>query len=119
MKINYRILNVNEQEHSIVVRYYTDIVTEAYLATPKYSDGTFDTTPEGYPVGCRTDYNFNVWETPSPSQERLIEIIQNNAPRDWLHLHEQILSQNVDTTLSDVKPLEKQEGSFVVDITQP
>lgn len=118
MKINYRIIKVDELEHSIVVRYYTDIVTEAYLATPKYYDGTFETTTEGYPVSCRTDYNFNIWETPSPSPERIIEIIENGAPKEWLYLHEQILSENVDTSLSDVKPLEKQAGSFNIDTMQ-
>lgn len=116
MKINYRILRVDEPEHSIAVRYYTDIVTEEYLATPKGPDGTFETTPEGYPVSCRTDYYFNIWETPSPSPERIIEIIENGAPKDWLHLHEQILNSNVDTSLSDIKPLETTANSFTVTI---
>lgn len=116
MKINYRILRVDENEHSILVRYYTDIVTEAYLATPKNADGTFETTPEGYPVSCRTDYYFNIWETPSPTQERIVEIIQNGAPKDWLYLHEQILNSNIDTSLTEVKELEKTANSFTVTV---
>lgn len=116
MKINYRILKVDELEHSIIVRYYTDIVTEAYLATPRYENDSFDVTPEGYPVSCRTDYNFNIWETPSPSEERIVEIIMNGAPKEWLHLHEQILSSNVDTSLSEIKPLESTANSFIVTI---
>lgn len=116
MKINYRILRVDESEHSILVRYYTDIVTEEYLATPKYADGTFETTSEGYPVSCRTDYYFNIWETPSPSQEKIVEIIMNGAPKEWLHLHEQILSSNVNTSLAEAKELEKTANSFTVTI---
>lgn len=116
MKINYRILKVNELEHSIIVRYYTDIVTEQYLASEKYPDGSCDLTPEGYPIRCRTDYNFNIWETPSPSEERIVEIIMNGAPKEWLHLHEQILSSNVDTSLSEIKSLESTANSFVVTI---
>lgn len=119
MKINYRIVRVDENEHSILVRYYTDIVTEEHLATPKTPSGGFETTPEGYPVSCRTDYYFNIWETPSPSQERIIEIIENGAPRDWLYLQEQILNANVDTSLSAAKQIEKIERSFDVEDPLP
>lgn len=116
MKINYRILKVDEQEHSILVRYYTDIVTEEHLVSNVYSDGHIDRTPEGYPVSCRTDYYFNIWETPSPSKERIIEIIENGAPKDWLYLQEQILNANVDTSLSAAKEIEKIANSFIVTI---
>lgn len=115
MKINYRILKVDEQEHSIIIRYYTDIITEDKLATSWNENGIIRTS-EGYPLRCRTDYNFNIWETPSPSEERIIEIIMNGAPVNWLHLQEQIANNEIDTSLSEVKPLETTANSFTVTI---
>lgn len=115
MKINYRILKVDEKEHSIIVRYYTDIITEDKLAN-SWDENGIARTEEGFPIVCRTDYNFNIWETPSPTEERIKEIIMNGAPVDWLRLQEQIANNEIDTTLSEVKPLENTASSFTVTI---
>ena len=70
MQVKYRIINVDAAQHSIVVRYFTDTITEDMLASSKDVDGVIERTSDGYPVKCQTDYNINVWKTdPSPTQE--------------------------------------------------
>lgn len=105
MNIKYRILKVVPEEHSIEVRYFTDKITEDSLASDFGPDRSILRTDEGYPVRCRTDYNLNVWQTPSPSKEEIVAYILECAPADWLHLQEQILDKKVDTSLSSVANL--------------
>lgn len=116
MDIYYRILSVDPAEHSMVVRYWSDAVPEYTLACEMNPDGSPKLTNDGYPVRCRTDYNITVYQTPSPSEEELINLIINNAPIQWLVVKEDIKSNFVDTSLSAILDKVKEKRKFTVDI---
>lgn len=78
MQINYRILSADESECSIVVRYWTDLLSEKDLSIdPK--------EPNDVPLRCRTDYNLNIWDA-SLSEDQIHDFILSNAPIAWFEL---------------------------------
>jgi hypothetical protein len=93
--IKYKIVETNVANHSIVVRYYTDIVTEAMLSVD---------TLDGVIRRCRTDYSFDL-PIPAPTGAALHDFIVTRAPTAWLHTQEDVLNPNVDTSLSAIIPL--------------
>lgn len=93
--IKYKILSTDTTQHSIVVRYYTDIITEAMLATD---------TLEGVIRSCRTDYSIDL-PVPAPTGLELSEFISARAPITWLQTQEDVLNSNIDTSLSAIIPL--------------
>jgi hypothetical protein len=93
--IKYKIIETNTAEHSIVVRYYTDIITEAMLAT----DVLDNVIRRG-----RTDYSFDL-PVPTPTGTALHDFIVARAPTAWLHTQEDVLNPDVDTSLSAIVPL--------------
>ena len=80
--IKYKIIEVNPAGHSIVVRYYTNVVTEAFLATHVGSVGEI--------LRGRTDYNLDL-PVPTPNAADLDRIIMNAAPKKWLETQENVL----------------------------
>lgn len=117
MDIKYRIIAVDTKEHSIVVRYFTDTITEEMLATELDRHGNPVLNDEGFPVSCRTDFHINIFQTPSPTQEEIFKIINANAPIEWLKLKEKVEDPNVDTSLSTIADLVNVVGE--VDTTPP
>ncbi len=93
--IKYKIIETNVAEHSIVVRFYTDIITEAMLATDVLNNVI---------RRCRTDYSFDL-PIPTPAGTALHDFIVSRAPTAWLHAQEDILNPNIDTSLSAIIPL--------------
>lgn len=93
--IKYKIIETNVAEHSIVVRFYTDIITEAMLATDVLNNVI---------RRCRTDYAFDL-PIPTPAGTALHDFIVARAPTAWLHAQEDILNPNIDTSLSAIIPL--------------
>jgi hypothetical protein len=79
--IKYKIVEVNAIEHSIVVRYYTDKITEESLATDIL---------DGVIRRCRTDYSIDI-PIPAPSGVDLHNFIINRAPTEWLENKEKLL----------------------------
>lgn len=116
MDIYYRILSVNPTEHSIEVRYWTDEMDEFDLCSVFNENGNPLLTLDGYPERCRTDINITLYNTPSPNEEQLRKIIMNNAPINWFRLLEDIKSNSVDTSLSNVYPELKKKNKFTVDV---
>jgi hypothetical protein len=80
MNLHYRILSVDENECAIIVRYFTDVLTEQELRT----DPADTTDP---PVRCRTDTNLNLWR-PEMSEDEVEDLILNSAPIAWLMMME-------------------------------
>ncbi len=110
MEIKYRIIDFDSNQHSIVVRYYSDSLTQDMLATSFNSDGSIIRRDDGTPVRCQTDYNISIWKTDKPSTEEDIKKIANDcAPYDWFKLKHDVLDPNVDTSLSVVSSLLNQE----------
>lgn len=113
VNIKYRVLEVDTNQHSMVVRYYTDTITEDDLAQIKDDANRIVRGPDGKPVRCITDYNISIYETPSPSEERLLQIIKQNAPAEYFKIREDILNPEVDTSLSSAAALINTDGSLV------
>jgi hypothetical protein len=99
MDIHYKIIEVNPNEHAIVVRYFTDFLSEEDLATNPEDPNRL---PDGSPVRCRTDYNINV-PVPAPTGAQLEEFIISNAPVHWLEIVRQVRDPDIDTSLSELQ----------------
>jgi hypothetical protein len=100
MQIKYRIIEIHPSEHQIVVRFYTDDLTEKMLATEVASDGTV--------LRCRTDLALDI---PVPLQlgEYLHNFIARAAPVDFFDKRACIADPNIDTSMADALPLLNKE----------
>jgi hypothetical protein len=115
MNIHYRIVRVDSGSHGIVVRYFTDKVTEMDLANSFNEDDTVKLNADGYPVSTRTDVLMSIYDTPAPSNEELEKRIMLNAPVDWLKLQEDIIDPNVDTKLAAARNLTGESKAFTTE----
>lgn len=79
--IKYKITEVNPTAHSIVVRYFTEVITEKSLATQVGAEGEILR-------GC-TDYSIDM-PVPMPNAEELQRIILAAAPKKWLETQETV-----------------------------
>jgi hypothetical protein len=86
INIKYRIIETNEKEHTIVVRYYTDFLDEEAL---KIDDNR---TADDKPVRCRTDYNLTLWDHIVKSEEDLQNFIISSMPVAWFQLQYNIMN---------------------------
>jgi hypothetical protein len=110
MEIKYRIIDFDPNQHSITVRYYTNLLTEDLLAISFNNDGTILRKDDGTPARCQTDYHINIWKTnPPPTLDDIKRIANDSAPYDWFKLKHDILDPDVDTSLSEVSSLINQE----------
>lgn len=82
-KIKYKIVELNEPTHSIVVRYYTDKVTEEHLASNDRR------RPDGSPERTRSDVSITL-PLPLPTEEELEKIILQNCPKMGLEIFEKV-----------------------------
>lgn len=115
MNIGYRIVKVDSSEHGILVRYFTDKVTEMDLATSFNEDGTVKLHADGYPLSTRTDMFMTIYETPTPPYSKIINDIKIRAPVDWLKIQEDIKDKKVDTTLIELKEHVGESSTFTTD----
>ena len=100
MKINYRILSVDPKENSIVVRYWTDLITEDSLCNYFDDYNEILRTEQGWPIRCRTDYNLSIWKIDA-TQEEITQNIMAAAPVDWFKIQEQLID-NQNNNLNDL-----------------
>lgn len=98
MSIKMKIVEVHPTEHSVVVRYFTDKITEEMLAVSS------DRNADGTPVRCRTDSNVSILQVPAPTGQALIDYILSVSPPsyDWLGLQEKIVDPAADTSMTGV-----------------
>ena len=93
MNIHYKIIEVWPNDHVVVARYWTDNISQEFLASDS------NRNPDGTPVRCRTDTSFTL-PVPEPLPEEIEARIANAAPVDFLKLMEQVIDSNIDTSLS-------------------
>ena len=115
MNIHYRIIKVDPAAHGIVVRYFTDKVTEMDLANSLNADGSAILNADGYPVSTRTDVMMSIYDTPAPSNDEIEKRIMLNAPVDWLKLQEDIKDPDINTRLSEARNLTGESKSITLD----
>jgi hypothetical protein len=105
MLIKYKIISTNPAEHSLVVRFYTDTITEEFLAVRNPDTGEIIRNADGTIKSCRTEYNITLWGTPTVSGTALHELILSNAPRAWFELLTAIADPTVDTDMTSAAAL--------------
>jgi hypothetical protein len=115
MNIHYRIIKVDPASHGIVVRYFTDKVTEMNLANSLNPDGSAILNADGYPVSTRTDVMVNIYDTPAPSNEEIEKRVMMSAPVEWLKLQENIKDPGVDTKMTEVRNLTGESKSITLE----
>jgi len=115
MDVKFRILSKDEENHSIVVRYFTDILTEEILANSFDAAGNIIYDPRGYPRSTRADYNYNLYSYNTPTEKQIIDFVKDKTPWMWLQTQENIINPNVNTSLSGVNNLLYTEQSYTFD----
>lgn len=104
--IKYRIIEVHPNTHSIVVRYYSDLITEDMLATHKHEAFIGDPKDQrphpragkpvlaeghNHPVRCTHDYNIELpIPAPEPGSPELDAIIWRHCPREFFERKEKM-----------------------------
>jgi hypothetical protein len=96
MNIKYKIIEVWPDEHQIVVRYTTDLITEDSVVLARDADDNI--------VRCRTDVPITL-PVPTPTGDALDSLIMQNAPVTFLKTKESVLDPNLDTSLSGLESL--------------
>jgi tRNA A37 threonylcarbamoyltransferase TsaD len=96
MNIKYKIIEVWPDEHQIVVRYTTDLITEDSVVLTRDADDNI--------VRCRTDVPITL-PVPTPTGDALDSLIMQNAPVTFLKTKESVLDPNLDTSLSGLESL--------------
>jgi len=91
IKFYYKIIEANEDDQSITVRYWTDFLSEEELAADN------NRNPDGTPVRCRTDYNFNIWDNTKTTEE-IEKMIVSSFPREWFLLKYAVKTPDIDHT---------------------
>ena len=86
MNIHYKIVELWPDDHLMVARYWTDVLTEEMLA------GDANRNSDGTPVRCRTDVAINI-PIPVPTGKELDVFIKRNAPLGWLKMMEDVKSK--------------------------
>ena len=118
MNIQYRIIKVDPECHGVLVRYFTDKVTEMDLASSFNEDGSVKLNADGYPLSARTDVMMSIYETPTPSRDEIEKRIMMNAPVDWLKLQEDIKNPKVNTKMTPLRHMVGDSKSFTLDELQ-
>lgn len=95
MEINYEIIEKYPQENQIVVRVWSDEVSEEELR------GEPENRPDGRPVRCRTDMALDL-PIPTPSGQALHDFIMVRINIDWLAAKGKIKASDPDIDFSKV-----------------
>lgn len=98
MNIYYKIVEVWPDSHSMVVRYYTDIVSEESLASDS------NVRDDGSPVRCRTDVSISV-PVPEPTEEDVKNLAMRNIPYKFLKFREDVMTGNIDYSMANTNAL--------------
>jgi hypothetical protein len=109
MNLHYKIVEVWPQDHLVVIRYWTDALSEEFLASNdiRKEDGT--------PERCRSDVSITL-PIPAPTGKELEDLLISYAPLDWLKTMEKIQAPEIDTSMEDIMKLK--DASFSVDISK-
>jgi hypothetical protein len=102
MNVHSRIISVDSNNHSMVIRYWTDLITENSLAVAFDNNGRIIMDSNGYPSRCLTDVNYTFTFHPNPSSNDINVILKSVAPVPSLFLREQIESGNLQYDLTNV-----------------
>ena len=109
MNFKYKIIEIHPDLHSVVVRYYTDKLSEEHLCINYDSEGEPILNEDGTFQRCKYDLNIQLWEVPPLTGEALHERIVLHAPHAAMELEEKVLDPEIDTSLTNITALLGQE----------
>jgi hypothetical protein len=112
VNLKMKIISVDEAEQSMVVRFYTDKITEQMLASAVDAGGNV--------TRCRTDMNITLMNVRDRPRGVSIEdfLIRTYAPTAFLAMKEDVADPTVDTSMSDVAQFIGQERTREIDIIE-
>lgn len=116
MNIKYKIVEIHEDNRVMVVRYFTDIITEQDL------DIDPNPTGNGSPMRCKSDIALSI-PLPEPTEEELHKILMLNAPIDTLKVFETLKTQpntsvlSVVTNMKDIEFTKTEEEIIAINST--
>lgn len=90
MDIQYRIIKKDLINRQIVVRFFTNLVTEIYLAAELGTDGLPINLVDGKPSRCRTDYMIT-FPLRVLTQTEETTLIMSSCPWKWFEDEERII----------------------------
>ena len=93
MQVKYKIIGVDDAEHQIKVRFFTDALPESELVSAWAPDGV---TPAAY----RTDFAITL---PVPRPADLDAFVMAHCPAGWFDLKAKVADPAVNTSLADLK----------------
>lgn len=95
MNLHYKIVEVWPQDHLVVVRFWTDVLSEEFLASNdiRKEDGT--------PERCRSDVSITL-PIPTPSGKELEDLLISYAPLEWLKTLEKVHAPDIDTSMEEI-----------------
>lgn len=95
MNLHYKIVEVWPQDHLVVIRYWTDALSEEFLASNdiRKEDGT--------PERCRSDVSVTL-PIPLPTGKELEDLLISYAPLEWLKTLEKVQAPEIDTSMEEV-----------------
>jgi hypothetical protein len=112
MNIHYKIVEVWPSDHQIVVRYWTDVLSEEFLASDS------NRKEDGTPVRCRSDVALTL-PIPAPTGKELDELLVRNAPLEWLKTLEKVQTPDIDTSMSDILKLKDEQFTATLSAATP
>jgi len=109
MNLHYKIVEVWPQDHLVVIRYWTDALSEEFLASNdiRKEDGT--------PERCRSDVSVTL-PIPAPEGAELEKLLIGYAPLDWLKTMEKIQAPDIDTSMANIMKLK--DATFTADASK-
>jgi hypothetical protein len=109
MNLHYKIVEVWPNDHLIVTRYWTDNISEEFLASD------VNRREDGSPARCRSDVAITL-PIPAPTGKELEELIVRNAPLEWLKTLEKVQAPEIDTSMSEI--LKIKDNVNTVDVNE-
>lgn len=109
MNLHYKIVEVWPQDHLVVVRYWTDVLSEEFLASNdiRKEDGT--------PERCRSDVSITL-PVPAPEGAELEKFLISFAPLDWLKTLEKVQAPDIDTSMANIMKIK--DATFTADTSK-
>lgn len=98
MNIHYKIVSINQEDHSFIVRYWTDIISEDFLANEFDENNEIKRREDGSPTRCRSDVNLTLYKVDATEVE-IDLLIRENAPKEWLETLEKVQDPKIDTSM--------------------
>lgn len=100
MKVKYRILHIDKKSHNLIVRYFTDEISEEEMSNLLDDNGNPVLNEKGYPVRCRTDVVHTIRDH-DVSADEIHAYLQKHAPVGFFREYLKLKDPNFKTVLHE------------------